>query len=49
MGSARVPRVAAHYLLEKMRLADIAKAYIVVRQGKGDIASGLVCLLERGK
>jgi glucose-1-phosphate thymidylyltransferase len=31
------PKVAAHYLLEKMRLAGITKAYIVLREGKWDI------------
>jgi glucose-1-phosphate thymidylyltransferase len=38
-GQSARPKVAAHYLLEKMRLADIAKAYIIVRQGKSDIAN----------
>jgi len=32
-----LPKVASHYLLEKMRLAGITKAYIVLRQGKWDI------------
>jgi glucose-1-phosphate thymidylyltransferase len=31
------PKVASHYLLEKMRLAGITKAYIVLRDGKWDI------------
>jgi glucose-1-phosphate thymidylyltransferase len=31
------PKVASHYLLEKMQLAGITKAYIVLRQGKWDI------------
>ncbi len=31
------PKVAAHYLLEKMRRADIRQAYIVLREGKWDI------------
>ena len=31
------PKVAAHYLLEKLRLAGITKAYIVLRKGKWDI------------
>ena len=31
------PKVIAHYLLEKMRLAGISKAYIVLRKGKWDI------------
>jgi glucose-1-phosphate thymidylyltransferase len=30
-------KVVSHYLLEKMRLAGIAKAYIVLRPGKWDI------------
>jgi glucose-1-phosphate thymidylyltransferase len=33
------PKVACHYLLEKMRLAGINKAYIVLRVGKWDIPS----------
>jgi len=32
-----IPKVACHYLLERMRLARITKAYIVIRQGKWDI------------
>jgi glucose-1-phosphate thymidylyltransferase len=32
-----IPKVACHYLLERMRLAGITKAYIVIRQGKWDI------------
>jgi glucose-1-phosphate thymidylyltransferase len=35
------PKVACHYLLEKMRLADITKAYIVIREGKWDIPAYL--------
>jgi glucose-1-phosphate thymidylyltransferase len=31
------PKVAAHYLLEKMRLAGAEKAYIVLSKGKWDI------------
>jgi glucose-1-phosphate thymidylyltransferase len=31
------PKVAAHYLLERMRLAGAGKAYIVLRRGKWDI------------
>jgi glucose-1-phosphate thymidylyltransferase len=31
------PKVVCHYLLEKMRLAGIRKAYIVLRAGKWDI------------
>ena len=33
------PKVVSHYLLEKMRLASITKAYIVLRKGKWDIPS----------
>ncbi len=32
-----IPKVVCHYLLEKMRLAGIANAYIVIREGKWDI------------
>jgi glucose-1-phosphate thymidylyltransferase len=35
-GEARA-KVACHYLLEKMRLAEITKAYLVIREGKWDI------------
>jgi glucose-1-phosphate thymidylyltransferase len=31
------PKVVGHYLLEKMRFAEITKAYIVLRSGKWDI------------
>ncbi len=31
------PKVACHYLLEKMRLAGIEQAYIILRHGKWDI------------
>lgn len=31
------PKVIAHYLLEKMRIAGISRAYIVLRKGKWDI------------
>jgi glucose-1-phosphate thymidylyltransferase len=31
------PKVVSHYLLEKMRLAGIQKAYFVLRKGKWDI------------
>lgn len=31
------PKVAAHYLLEKMRFAGIRKAYVILRSGKWDI------------
>jgi len=36
-GNAMRPKVAGHYLLEKMRLAGAEKAYIILRQGKWDI------------
>lgn len=35
-GSMR-PKVVSHYLLEKMRKADISKAFIILREGKWDI------------
>ena len=31
------PKVACHYLLEKMRLAEITNVYLILRQGKWDI------------
>ncbi len=33
------PKVVSHYLLEKMRLANIKKVYIILRKGKWDIPS----------
>jgi glucose-1-phosphate thymidylyltransferase len=33
----RLPKVAAHYLLEKMQLAEATKAYFVLAKGKWDI------------
>jgi glucose-1-phosphate thymidylyltransferase len=36
-GNDLMPKVVCHYLLEKMRLATITKAYIVIREGKWDI------------
>jgi glucose-1-phosphate thymidylyltransferase len=36
-GRSMRPKVASHYLLEKMRLAGISKVYIVLREGKWDI------------
>lgn len=33
------PKVVSHYLLEKMCLAGVRKAYIILRQGKWDIPS----------
>ena len=35
------PKVVCHYLLEKMRLAGIIRAYIVLREGKWDIPAYL--------
>ena len=35
------PKVVCHYLLEKMRLAGITKAYIILRSGKWDIPAYL--------
>ena len=32
-----IPKVVCHYLLQKMRLAGITNAYIVIREGKWDI------------
>lgn len=31
------PKVVTHYLLEKMRLADITKVFVILREGKWDI------------
>ena len=31
------PKVVSHYLLEKMRIAGVRKAYVILRQGKWDI------------
>jgi len=31
------PRVVSHYLLESLRIADIKRAYIILRKGKWDI------------
>ncbi|MGH8502045.1 MAG: nucleotidyltransferase family protein [Gammaproteobacteria bacterium] len=36
-GPTRAPKVACHYLLECMRAAGIARAFIVLRAGKWDI------------
>jgi glucose-1-phosphate thymidylyltransferase len=36
------PKVACHYLLEKMRAAGITKTYIVLREGKWDIPTYLL-------
>ena len=35
------PKVACHYLLEKMRLAGISQAYVILRKGKWDIPAYL--------
>jgi glucose-1-phosphate thymidylyltransferase len=40
-GSSLRPKAVCHYLLEKMRLADIDRAYIVLREGKWDIPAYL--------
>jgi glucose-1-phosphate thymidylyltransferase len=36
-GHNLLPKVVSHYLLEKMRLANIKRAYIILREGKWDI------------
>ena len=36
-GTSLRPKVVCHYLLEKMRLAEIIKVYIILRKGKWDI------------
>ena len=35
------PKVVCHYLLEKMRLAGVARAYVILRKGKWDIPAYL--------
>ena len=35
------PKVVSHYLLERMRLVNVSKAYIILRKGKWDIPSYL--------
>jgi glucose-1-phosphate thymidylyltransferase len=35
------PKVACHYLLEKMRFAGVKKAYVILRKGKWDIPAYL--------
>lgn len=40
-GCSLRPKVACHYLLEKMRLAGVSKAYVVLREGKWDIPAYL--------
>lgn len=42
------PKVVCHYLLEKMRLAGITKAYIILRKGKWDIPAYLADGTELG-
>lgn len=32
-----IPKVVCHYLLEKMRLAGITRAYVIIREGKWDV------------
>jgi glucose-1-phosphate thymidylyltransferase len=40
-GESVRPKVVCHYLLEKMQMAGVAKAYIVLREGKWDIPAYL--------
>ena len=40
-GEHRCPKVACHYLLERMQLAGISEVYIVLREGKWDIPAYL--------
>jgi glucose-1-phosphate thymidylyltransferase len=40
-GGERRPKAVCHYLLEKMRLAGIHKAYVILREGKWDIPAYL--------
>ncbi len=40
-GGRRVPKAVCQYLLEKMRVAGIVKAYVVLREGKWDIPASL--------
>jgi glucose-1-phosphate thymidylyltransferase len=40
-GRSLRPKAVCHYLLEKMRLADITRAYVVLRPGKWDIPAYL--------
>ncbi len=41
VGDSVRPKVACHYLLERMRLAGVRKAYVVLREGKWDIPTYL--------
>ena len=40
-GHSLRPKVVCHYLLEKMRLADVRRAYIILRKSKWDIPAYL--------
>jgi len=40
-GQGMSPKVVCHYLLEKMRLGGISRAYIILRDGKWDIPAYL--------
>jgi glucose-1-phosphate thymidylyltransferase len=40
-GRSLRPKVACHYLLERMRLAGVKKAYVILRKGKWDIPAYL--------
>ena len=40
-GRSLRPKVVCHYLLEKMRLAGVTRAYIILREGKWDIPAYL--------
>lgn len=40
MGDVR-PKVICHYLLENMRMADVEKVYVIIREGKWDIPAYL--------
>ncbi len=49
-GNTPVPKVVCHYLLEKMRLAGVTRAFIVLREGKWDIpaylSDGTLCDMD---
>lgn len=38
-GGGYRPKVVSHYLLERMRLANVSRVYIILRKGKWDIPS----------
>ena len=40
-GRSLRPKVVCHYLLEKMRLAGVTRAYVILRKGKWDIPTYL--------